>query len=269
MKKCDYGCDREAKHVFQNGKSCCSLHYRSCPFQANKIGKTRIGKKHTEVAKQKIGKKTRKRIQDRGGAYFKGRTHTDEAKQKISEKNKGKTRNDNFVQWNKGLTKYDNDKIASGDQVRHAGSDNGMYGKKHTDEAKQKISEKNIEQGKWKGKNNPWYGKDRSKENSPRFLSEKERTKWKIYEQKARMLTERTYKGSSDEINPNNYIRGLTEYHLDHIIPIWYGFINNITPDILAKKGNLRMLFYLDNIRRNKIKLSEEEQEILLHLSQV
>jgi len=266
MGKCDYGCGREAKYAFKNGKQCCSKKYRSCPYQAKEIGKLRIGKKHSDETKKKIGLKSKKRIEENGGSYFKGKKHSEETKQKQAKRMLGN------IPWNKELTKETDNRILemsqknSDGRTANVGENNGMFGKTHSIETKNNQRQKNLKEGKWKGKNNPWFGKNRSGENSPRFLSEKERTNWEQYAQTTRMLTERTYKQCFDKINPNNHTRGLKEYHLDHIIPLWYGFLNNIAPGVLSRKENLRMIPWKNNLSRHKTKLTEVENILLQDL---
>lgn len=264
MEKCDYGCNQEAKFTFKNGKRCCSPKYRSCPFQAAEIGKTRLGKKHSEETKKKIGKKSKERIEQNGGSYFKGKKHSEETKRTLSEQKRGN------IPWNKGLTQETDDRILSSAQknsdgrTANFGNANGMYGRTHSVEVKENQRQRNLKERKWQGTTNPWYGKDRSKENSPRYLTDVERTQWESYRQIVRMLTERTYKQHLTEINPNGHNRATREYHLDHIIPIWYGFINDILPITLALKENLRIIRWSNNLKRSKTTLTEEEQ-ILLH----
>lgn len=268
MDTCDYGCEQKAKYTFKNGKRCCSSWYRSCPFQAKKIGQTRQGKKHSEKTKHIIGEKSKQRIQERGGSYFKGRKHTDEAKQKMSQKKKGIPKPPNYVPWNRGLTKVDDPRIASGDQVRRAGCDNGMFGKTHSIVIKEKQRQRNLKEGKWKGKNNPWYGKNRSGENSPRFMTFKERSEWEIYRNTVRSTTERVYRKNKHLINPKEVNRSTQGYHLDHVIPIWYGFENNIPINILTNPRNLRIIHSKQNLKRYKTKITEKEEELLQELTQ-
>lgn len=78
MQKCDYGCGKEAKYQFDNGKFCCSDHYMKCSSK-------------------------RKRITGKNNPFY-GKTHTEESKIKSSEKNKGKTA------WNKGISRTDSEK---------------------------------------------------------------------------------------------------------------------------------------------------------------
>ncbi len=264
-KLCDYGCGNVSAFVFKNGKHCCSLHYRSCPKMASDMGKKRIGKTHSKETKQKIGVKSKERMAIHN--HFKGRSLTDEHKQKISERTKGR------VSWAKGFTKDTHPGLLAAMLKRkelgtfiHYGVNNGMYGKTHTEEVKTALREKNKLSQKWEGENNPWYGKDRSGENSPRFLSGVERSAWLIYKKEVRMLTERVYKNNKHVINPNNLLRGMTNYHLDHIIPIWYGFKHNLSAALLSNIKNLRILWWQENLNRNKTTLHESEQMLLQEL---
>lgn len=266
MEKCDYGCGGEANYTFKNGKRCCSPKYRSCPFQAAKIGKLRLGQTHTDETKRKIGIKSKERIQANGGSPFKGKHHSEETKQLLSEQKRGSS------PWNKGLTKETSDSILSSatknrdGRTANFGANNGMYGKTHTEKVKEKQRNKNIQDGKWRGENNPWYGKDRSGENSPRFLSEKERSEWEQYSQRVRSITEQQYRKHKNKINPNNLKRGTTQYHLDHIIPIWYGFKHNIDPRKISNISNLRIIWWKENLTRYKTKLTKEEILLLEQL---
>ncbi|MCK5614869.1 HNH endonuclease [Candidatus Pacearchaeota archaeon] len=51
---CDYGCDQNANHQFQNGKWCCSKHFRSCPAQKNKIVRYHKGVKRSKKSKNNM-----------------------------------------------------------------------------------------------------------------------------------------------------------------------------------------------------------------------
>lgn len=79
---------------------------------------------------------------------------------------------------------------------------------------------------------------------------------YKRYSNLVHKLSHKTYEIYKEEINPNNYVRGLAgeidAYHLDHIISVKYGFDNNISPEIISKKENLQMLPWKDNIIKGK-----------------
>lgn len=78
---------------------------------------------------------------------------------------------------------------------------------------------------------------------------------YKRYAGKVHTLTRKTYKLYKEEINPDDHPRTLCGveggYQLDHIITIKFGFENNIPPEVLAEKDNLRMLPWKENLMRN------------------
>jgi hypothetical protein len=82
-------------------------------------------------------------------------------------------------------------------------------------------------------------------------------SEWKRYQKVARMLTERQYRAHKDIINPNNHPRALAGvpggYHLDHIIPICRGFVDNVPLDEITAIDNLQMLPWLDNVTKDRI----------------
>lgn len=269
---CDYGCGQPACHFFIKAqKYCCSPHYRKCPHQAKTIGAKRIGKTHSDSTKSAIGAKTKERLKENGGSYFKGKRHTDEAKRAISEKNTGKTG------WSAGLTAATDERVARQTEFKRAhpelyanvGSKNGMFGKTHTDEIKQRLRELNIRTQRWVGENNPWYNQPRSGALSPRYLPEAVRREWLTYKGQARYWTEREYDAHKQEINPLNLPRGIREYHIDHVVPLWYGFTRGLDPRVLSKKENLRMLWFSDNLTRSKETLDDESRLTLTLLTEI
>ena len=46
--------------------------------------------------------------------------------------------------------------------------------------------------------------------------------------------------------------RGFTTHHIDHKIPVWYGYKTNIPPEEIAHIDNLRMLPAKDNILKGR-----------------
>jgi hypothetical protein len=78
---------------------------------------------------------------------------------------------------------------------------------------------------------------------------------YKKYAGKVHRLTQKIYEQYKDEINPDNLPRTLCGvedgYQLDHIIPIKFGFENDIPREVLADKDNLRMLPWKENLIRN------------------
>lgn len=78
---------------------------------------------------------------------------------------------------------------------------------------------------------------------------------YKIYAGKVHRLTKKTYELYKEEINPDDHPRTVCGveggYQLDHIITIKFGFENNIPPEVLAEKDNLRILPWKENLMRN------------------
>jgi hypothetical protein len=77
------------------------------------------------------------------------------------------------------------------------------------------------------------------------------------YKQIVGVISEKNYKKHKEEINPNDYPRGRcgieNAYQLDHIIPVQYGFENNIEPEIIGHKNNLQIIPWKDNlVKSNK-----------------
>lgn len=89
-------------------------------------------------------------------------------------------------------------------------------------------------------------------------LKEKEQ-----YYKLVKTYTEFNYKKYYHKINPNNFPRG-NEYHLDHKYSIYYGFINNVPPEIIGSKYNLTILSKEENmIKRESCSIEIEELQNL------
>lgn len=100
---------------------------------------------------------------------------------------------------------------------------------------------------------------DRSYMNSEKYkdsLRKETTEEYKRYSNLVHKLSHRTYEIYKEEINPNNFVRGLAgeidAYHLDHIISVKFGFDNNISPEEMSRKENLQMLPWKDNIIKGK-----------------
>lgn len=70
---------------------------------------------------------------------------------------------------------------------------------------------------------------------------------WQCYSRNVRNLTKKVYNEHKDIINPQNLSRKRGEYELDHIIPVYYGFINNIPAELISSVDNLQMLTMMEN----------------------
>ena len=97
------------------------------------------------------------------------------------------------------------------------------------------------------------WAENRGGENSYNWknYTDKDREDIKLYKNEVIQLTNINYKKYKSIINPNNFKRGINQYHLDHIYSIIDGFNNNVDPNIIASPVNLRMLLEKDNISKN------------------
>jgi hypothetical protein len=73
---------------------------------------------------------------------------------------------------------------------------------------------------------------------------------FEIYYNAVRNLSDRNYKKHKDLINPCNFSRGRTSYHLDHIFSIKEAYENNVPVEVVSHVSNLRMLKYDENIAK-------------------
>jgi len=77
-------------------------------------------------------------------------------------------------------------------------------------------------------------------------------SEWKIYRNRAHQLTKNIYEEFKNEINPMGLPRTLAGveggYHLDHIVPVRWCFDNNMPIEYVARKENLQMLTWEDNL---------------------
>ena len=89
---------------------------------------------------------------------FKDKHHSDEAKKKIGEASKKLWKDPEYLKKMKNRPKQCGEKNGMYGDHRFAGENHPMYGKHHTEEAKQKIS------ARMKSENNPMYGKTHSLE---------------------------------------------------------------------------------------------------------
>ena len=83
---------------------------------------------------------------------------------------------------------------------------------------------------------------------------ENEKTKYKEYRYLVDKLSEVNYVRNYDTINPEHKPRtkcGVEGgYQLDHIYPVYEGYVNNIPPEEIAKLENLRVIPWEENQRK-------------------
>lgn len=177
---------------------------------------------------------------------------SEETRKKMSESAKRRAargilpNNTGKIPWNKGKNAEEDARITAYAEKQKGQKRQGNY----------------VAQYHWKGEGNPWYGKLRSGELSPRYQEHRHtREYWDFYNRVV-WASEKTYVQHKSDINPNNYPRTLCGieggYQLDHIISIDYGWKNGMTVDELSRKENLQMLEWKENrAKSNKVLLNE------------
>lgn len=93
------------------------------------------------------------------------------------------------------------------------------------------------------------------------------KSEYKKYKSRVMYYTRKSYKEHKSELNPNNYklaIAGtLNGFQIDHIIPIKYGFDNNLPPETVGHINNLRIVTWKEN--RDKWFYHNELQGVTQH----
>jgi hypothetical protein len=205
----------------------------------------------------------------------KGKKHSVETRKLISEVQKQQYELGKKVIWNKGLTKHTSDSIKRSAEKLSARNLGKTYesihgpakaalikqkqrvaklGFKHSNETRKLMSE--IQQLAQSGKRLTETHKENIRRSMYNKLCANTYTsyeEWKEsfserekYYKRVRSLTE-----SQPLYKLKNYDkRGKTGYHLDHIIPVSYGYANNIPPEAIADISNLQMLPYDENIKK-------------------
>jgi hypothetical protein len=239
MKICDYGCNRPAVHYYKSGKSCCSENAGGCPEVVRKRSEKRRGYHHSDETKQKLSDARRgmKLPEDwcrKIGDAHRGKRRPPmgvETKQKLSKSNKGR------IPWNQGLS-----------------AETDIRVKQYVDAQKGQVREGNyVANRDWSGKNNPWYGKSRRGNLSPRFNDNLRNRDFRDYRSRVTLLTEKVYQEYEYDINPSGVKRtkcGNKGFQLDHIYPVSAGFENNVPPELIAARENLQMLSWEDNLSK-------------------
>jgi len=114
--------------------------------------------------------------------------------------------------------------------------------------------------------NNPVQIKEnekRTKMLSGFWIKDEDRNDFDRYSKLVRTLSEKIFKKYHDTINPYNLIRSYSDYHLDHKISVFEGFMKNIPIFIIASKENLQMLPCKENLLKSKRSIYNVDKIIL------
>lgn len=107
-----------------------------------------------------------------------------------------------------------------------------------------------------------WYYRSHRMYLQGRCTNPDDRTEWEIYSRTCRRLTEQNYTRYVKQLDPFELRGHEGRYDLDHIIPIFDGFMRGIDPAIIAHHANLRMLSVTENRSRPK-RLTDAEFEFI------
>lgn len=140
------------------------------------------------------------------------------------------------------------------------------YGVKHalqSKEIKRKIADTYM---KKYGVTNPSQIpeiKDKIKDtliNSGHWRSDEDKDSQELYNQQVDNHSAQSWRDHHNEINPNNYTRGVCKYHLDHIYPKIKGYVEGIDPKIIGHWTNLQVIHYTENLAKHaKAGMTKEE----------
>lgn len=140
------------------------------------------------------------------------------------------------------------------------GNKNPMFNKKHSNKVKDNQSERmrknnpsklqhvrKIFSEKIKGENNPKIKNILKKENITFDDYFKRKSKLQLYRDKVLKITNKQDLKSLKNCNLRGRCGVKGAYQLDHIIPIKYGYLNNISPEELGDISNLRFIPWFEN----------------------
>ena len=150
-----------------------------------------------------------------------------------------------------------------------SGKRNNMYGKTHTDCVKKAQSNRMIKNNP--SKNIDYSAVDVTGENNPKvkkILKERNitydeylnsKSDWDVYKSKVQKITNKQPLYLLKDFDKKRGLLGVKNaYQLDHIIPVKFGFDNNISPEIIGDMSNLRFISWKDNINKSDKLINDE-----------
>lgn len=124
-----------------------------------------------------------------------------------------------------------------------------------------KIKRKSILKEKYGDEN--WNNKEKTKNtriSNGNQIDDFNVLNFKDYKKVSTNRTTLIFRHNEHLINPENLLRGLKSYHIDHRFSIKQGFLNNIPLEIITHPFNLKMIWYKDNLtKQDKCEITLEE----------
>ena len=123
-----------------------------------------------------------------------------------------------------------------------------------TAEVRDKIKKTNL---KKYGSENPSNSKIVTDKIRKAFISkglwvdDSQRSDLEKYRLEVKKISKKSYHDYFYVINPQNLPRSRYQWHLDHIFSVEEGFKQRVPPEVIGHWTNLRMLWHLDNSKKN------------------
>lgn len=138
----------------------------------------------------------------------------------------------------------------------HSGVNNPMYGKSHSVDTKQKLSEK-------ANKRNPACYATATETKIFRGIAipKEQKSDWELYREQVLNHTYKSWQQHQNKINPLGLERG-SEYELDHKFSITEGFKQGVDPAVIGHFANLEIIPKSVN-RSKRIRCSITLEELL------
>lgn len=136
--------------------------------------------------------------------------------------------------WVKNKSKHIS--VAIAERGGHKGSNNPMFNKLQTEDAKMKQSLKarNRDPNCYKRATNTKILKGIA-------VPKESKSEWELYREKVTNETLSSWKLYYSKINPNNLVRG-KEFELDHKFSITEGFLQKVPPEVIGHYHNLELI---------------------------
>lgn len=147
------------------------------------------------------------------------------------------------------------------DRGGHSGINNPMYGKSHSIDTKQKLSNKASNR-------NPicYIEATETKISRGIAIPKEQKSDWELYREQVLNCTYRSWRQYRDQINPLGLERG-SEYELDHKFSITEGFKQGVDSAIIGHFANLELIPKSVN-RSKRIRCSITLEELITAYTQ-
>jgi len=268
MQLCNYGCGREAKYQFKNGKLCCEDHFNKCSKMRKNNSEKHKNYKPTKETRKKLSKKLKGEKNALFGKF--GRDHprygskqTKKTKNKISKKNKftiEKIQEKYLIFAKEEEMRYNPDKLEEKEIQVHCkysecknSKENGGWFTPTLIQFYERIRHLETKTG---NDGNYLYCSEKCKQkcclynlrSDPNLISKFKKYKNNVYKETYKTVEKFSSKIKNLELQGKEF-----GYELDHKFSIYDGFINNVDPKIISHWKNLQIITLKENREKHKI----------------